>query len=112
MQSDRHFQSSDSQTQKMEAATSPSLNNPIQDPSNGDKLSDSKLISRELKVQLYLALPLIFVNLFMYGMQIVTVMFVGHVSVSALAGAALGYSFVSVTGITVIVSFFSYQFYT
>ncbi|KAL9680881.1 hypothetical protein QQ045_012661 [Rhodiola kirilowii] len=47
---------------------------------------------------------MIIVNLFIAGIQIVTIMFVGHLSVAALSGASLGYSFVSVTGISVMIA--------
>ncbi|KAL9682371.1 hypothetical protein QQ045_014167 [Rhodiola kirilowii] len=77
---------------------------PPDSSSNGSKTITRKDLISETKLQLYLALPMIIVNLFIAGIQIVTIMFVGHLSVTALSGAALGYSFVSVTGISVIIA--------
>ncbi|KAL9658889.1 hypothetical protein QQ045_018637 [Rhodiola kirilowii] len=69
---------------------------------SGDESICRKDVIAEVKLQLLLAGPIILVTVFVYGIQIVTVMFLGHLGVSALAGAALGYSFISATGISVV----------
>ncbi|CAM8934019.1 unnamed protein product [Rhodiola kirilowii] len=84
-------------------ANSPSLITPTLMADSSKPINRKDVIS-ETKLQLFLALPMIIVNLLINGMQIVTIMFVGHLSVAALSGAALGYSFVSVTGISVIIA--------
>ncbi|KAM0020977.1 putative multi antimicrobial extrusion protein [Helianthus debilis subsp. tardiflorus] len=52
----------------------------------------------EFKKQLYLAGPLITVNLLIFGLAVISLMFVGHLGELALSGASLATSFASVTG--------------
>ncbi|KAK7251705.1 hypothetical protein RIF29_35128 [Crotalaria pallida] len=52
----------------------------------------------EVKKQLWFAVPLIFVNLLPFCIQVISVMFVGHLGELALAGASIATSFASVTG--------------
>uniref|UniRef100_A0A7N0UWE9 Protein DETOXIFICATION n=1 Tax=Kalanchoe fedtschenkoi TaxID=63787 RepID=A0A7N0UWE9_KALFE len=85
----------------------PCVTIPEQAIQSGNWGSGSKPICRkdvvaEAKLQLLLAGPMILVSLFVSGLEIVTLMFVGHLGVLALAGASLGYSFMSATGILVI----------
>ena len=62
--------------------------------------------SKEAKKQLRLGGPLIAVSLLQYSLQIVSVMFTGHLGELPLSGASLGSSFASVTGLYVLVSGF------
>ncbi|XP_050223060.1 protein DETOXIFICATION 16-like [Mercurialis annua] len=52
----------------------------------------------ELKKQMSLAGPLIAVNFFQFSLQMVSVMFVGHLGELSLAGASMATSFAGVTG--------------
>ena len=61
---------------------------------------------KEAKKQLRLGGPLIAVSLLQYSLQIVSVMFTGHLGELPLSGASLGSSFASVTGFYVLVSGF------
>ena len=62
-------------------------------------------ILTELKTQLSLAGPIIAVNLLLYCLQVISVMFVGHLGELALSGASMATSFASVTGFSLLVSF-------
>ncbi|KAA8535497.1 hypothetical protein F0562_030500 [Nyssa sinensis] len=55
-------------------------------------------IFTEVKKQLLLAGPLVSVNLLLYCLQVISVMFVGHLGELALSGASMATSFASVTG--------------
>ncbi|KAM4084892.1 hypothetical protein ACJW30_08G166900 [Castanea mollissima] len=57
---------------------------------------------KEAKKQLRLGGPLIAVSLLQYSLQIVSVMFTGHLGELPLSGASLGSSFASVTGFYVL----------
>lgn len=63
-------------------------------------------IIEEAKKQLGLAVPLIAVNILQYCLQIISIMFVGHLGELALSGASMATSFASVTGFSVLVSSF------
>lgn len=63
-------------------------------------------IVEEAKKQLWLAGPLIAVSLLQYSLQMISIMFVGHLGKLPLSGASLGTSFASVTGYSVLVSEF------
>ncbi|XVE58819.1 hypothetical protein DITRI_Ditri04bG0199600 [Diplodiscus trichospermus] len=62
----------------------------------GKKLFD------EVKKQLWLAGPLIAVSLFQYCIQMISVMFVGHLGELALSGASMATSFATVTGFSLL----------
>ncbi|XWS60910.1 hypothetical protein CRYUN_Cryun07bG0079000 [Craigia yunnanensis] len=53
-------------------------------------------IIEELKKQLWLAGPLICESLLLYCVQVISVMFVGHLGAVALASASLGTSFAAI----------------
>ncbi|XP_050223056.1 protein DETOXIFICATION 16-like isoform X2 [Mercurialis annua] len=55
-------------------------------------------IITELKKQMRLAGPLIAVSFFQYSLQMISVMFVGHLGELSLAGASMATSFAGVTG--------------
>ncbi|KAG6759571.1 hypothetical protein POTOM_036054 [Populus tomentosa] len=56
----------------------------------------------EAKKQLWLAGPLIAVSLLQYCLQVISIMFVGHLGELALASASMACSFASVTGFSVL----------
>ncbi|CAL5385397.1 unnamed protein product [Camellia sinensis] len=60
-------------------------------------------ILTELKKQLSLAGPIIVVNLLLYCLQVISVMFVGHLGELPLFGASTATSFASVTGFSLLV---------
>ncbi|KAM6579527.1 hypothetical protein CsatA_003301 [Cannabis sativa] len=60
-------------------------------------------IVAEVKQQLKLAGPLICVNLLTYSLQVISVMFVGHLGELPLAGASMATSFASVTGFSLLI---------
>ncbi|KAM6579528.1 hypothetical protein CsatA_003302 [Cannabis sativa] len=60
-------------------------------------------IVAEVKQQLKLAGPLICVNLLTYSLQVISVMFVGHLGELSLAGASMATSFASVTGFSLLI---------
>ncbi|XVF09518.1 hypothetical protein REPUB_Repub07fG0100300 [Reevesia pubescens] len=59
-------------------------------------------VMKEVKQQLRLAGPLFVVGLLQYSLQVISVMFVGHLGVLPLSGAAIATSFASVTGFNVL----------
>jgi len=61
-------------------------------------------VVEEARKQLWLAGPLIAVSLLQYSLQMISIMFVGHLGKLPLSGASLGNSFASVTGYSVLVS--------
>lgn len=67
----------------------------------------------EVKRQVRLAGPIISVNLLTFLMQVISVMFVGHLGELALSGASMATSFAAVTGFSIMVILFSLilQFY-
>ena len=78
---------------------------------NGAKREE---ILGEVKKQLKLAGPLMSVNVLLYSLQAISVMFVGHLGELALSGASMATSFASVTGLSLIVSnmdFFYFLFF-
>lgn len=50
-----------------------------------------------------LAGPLVTVNFFIFLLQVISVMFVGHLGELALSGASMATSFASVTGLSLLV---------
>ena len=62
-----------------------------------------KMIMREIKKQLKLAGPLMAVNFMLFSLQVVSVMFVGHLGQLPLSGASVATSFASVTGLSLLV---------
>lgn len=64
---------------------------------------DAGGILAEVKRQLWLAGPLIAVSLLHYSIQVISVMFVGHLGELPLSGASMATSFANVTGFSVLV---------
>ncbi|XP_073154543.1 protein DETOXIFICATION 16-like [Henckelia pumila] len=56
----------------------------------------------EVKKQLWLAGPLVLVSLLQFCLQLISLMFVGHLGELALSGASMATSFSSVTGFTLL----------
>lgn len=66
--------------------------------------------TNEVKKQLWLAGPLVLVSLLQFCLQLISLMFVGHLGELALSGASMATSFSSVTGFTLLVSYlFQYR---
>ncbi|GMH21389.1 hypothetical protein Nepgr_023231 [Nepenthes gracilis] len=61
-----------------------------------------KVVTEEVKKQLWLAGPLIIVNLLLFSLQLISVMFVGHLGQLSLSGASMATSFASVTGFSLL----------
>lgn len=63
-----------------------------------------KDITEEVKKQLWLAVPMIFASVFQHSLQMISLMFIGHMNDEVLlAGAALANSVTSVFGYSVLV---------
>lgn len=60
-------------------------------------------ITEEVRRLLGLALPLIAVSILQYCLQIISIMFVGHLGELPLSSASMATSFASVTGFSVLV---------
>ena len=87
-----------------------SLNSPLIQISKENEFSFDRERSshekffEEMKKQLWLAGPLITVNLLLYCLQVISLMFVGHLGKLALSGASMATSFASVSGFSILVS--------
>ena len=68
-----------------------------------DERENDKTVKEEVKKQLWLAGPLISVNLMLNSLQLISIMFVGHLGELPLSGASMANSFASVTGFSVMV---------
>ncbi|GAB2289772.1 Protein DETOXIFICATION 16 [Dionaea muscipula] len=62
-----------------------------------------KVVVEEVKKQLWLAGPLIMVNLLLLSLQLISLMFVGHLGQLPLSGASMATSFASVTGFSLLI---------
>ena len=60
-------------------------------------------VVKEVNKQLWLAGPLFTVGLLQYSLQVISVMFVGHLGELPLSGASMASSFASVTGFNLLV---------
>ncbi|KAJ3670496.1 hypothetical protein LUZ60_010820 [Juncus effusus] len=65
----------------------------------GRSWAERAIDTEEAKKQLVLALPMILTNMSYYGITLVSVMFAGHLGDTELAGATLGNSWGTVTGL-------------
>ncbi|KAK1420896.1 hypothetical protein QVD17_22857 [Tagetes erecta] len=74
-----------------------------QELGNGVRIYSKDEIFSEFKKQLYLAGPLIIINLLIFGLSMISLMFVGHLGELALSGASMATSFASVTGTSLMV---------
>ncbi|KAK6122320.1 hypothetical protein DH2020_043940 [Rehmannia glutinosa] len=80
---------------------SPDFHGEQNDNEDGDGSGTNGFIE-EGKRQLSLALPLIAVNMLQYCLQVISVMFVGHLGELPLSSASMATSFASVTGFSVL----------
>ncbi|XP_078170141.1 protein DETOXIFICATION 16-like isoform X2 [Carex rostrata] len=62
----------------------------------------SRSLLDEVQKQLYLAGPLILVSLLQYSLQVISLMFAGHLGELSLSGASVATSFANVTGFSVL----------
>ncbi|RWR90834.1 protein DETOXIFICATION 16 isoform X1 [Cinnamomum micranthum f. kanehirae] len=69
---------------------------------NLGKGNQKREIKQEVKKQLWLAGPLIGVSVLQYSLQVISVMFVGHLGELALSSASLATSFATVTGFSLL----------
>ncbi|XP_021727331.1 protein DETOXIFICATION 16-like isoform X1 [Chenopodium quinoa] len=76
---------------------------------NGDKEGSDiesqnwkKAAIEEVKKQVWLAGPLISVNLMLFSLQLISIMFVGHLGELSLAGSSMATSFATVTGFSLL----------
>ena len=74
---------------------------------NKPEAIERREILDEVRKQLWLSGPLISVSLLNYCLQVISVMFVGHLGELALSGASMATSFASVTSFSLLVSLFS-----
>ncbi|XP_057487210.1 protein DETOXIFICATION 16-like [Actinidia eriantha] len=65
---------------------------------NNESRSDSSEISAELSKQVQLAGPLVVVSLLQYSLQMISLMFIGHLGELSLSSASMASSFAGVTG--------------
>jgi hypothetical protein len=72
---------------------------------NNKKEEDRRDLVEEVKKQLWLSGPLISVTLLNFGINLISVMFVGHLGELPLSGASMATSFASVTGFSLLVCF-------
>nr|KYP61471.1 Protein TRANSPARENT TESTA 12 [Cajanus cajan] len=70
---------------------------------NNKRVLERGEIFEEIKLQLWLAGPLISVGLLNFCIQLISVMFVGHLGELALSGASMATSFSSVTGFSLLI---------
>ncbi|KAF9592456.1 hypothetical protein IFM89_014946 [Coptis chinensis] len=87
--------------------TNPCLETPLLVKTQENSLGYKKSLLRanivaEVKKQLWLAGPLIAVNLLLFSLQVISVMFVGHLGELALSGASMATSIASVTGFSLL----------
>eukprot|EP01018_Ginkgo_biloba_P009073 Gb_02019 [translate_table: standard] len=70
-----------------------------------------KIDRKELKEQMKIAVPMIIANVLQYSINLVSVMFAGHLGEEELAGASLANSWALVTGYVLMVNIsFSFSF--
>lgn len=75
-----------------------------EDDDEDEQSCKSEGFMEEAKLQLGLAIPLIVVNMLQYCLQVISLMFVGHLGELQLSSASMATSFASVTGFSVLVS--------
>jgi len=72
---------------------------------------ERKDVVEEVKKQLWLSGPLITVTLLNFCLNVISVMFVGHLGELALSGASMATSFASVTGFSLLVCYYCFPSY-
>ncbi|WJX25604.1 Protein DETOXIFICATION 16 [Trifolium repens] len=81
-----------------------SLNSPliVEETKQNNKEEERRELVEEVKKQLWLSGPLISVTLLNFGINLISVMFVGHLGELSLSGASMATSFASVTGFSLL----------
>ncbi|XP_061988300.1 protein DETOXIFICATION 16-like [Rosa rugosa] len=74
----------------------------LEEERSHEKWFKKEEVVEEVKKQLWLAGPLISVSILQYSIQIIAVMFVGHLGELSLSGATMALSFTSVTGFSLL----------
>lgn len=82
----------------------------VEETKQNTKEEDRRELIEEVKKQLWLSGPLISVSILNFGINLISVMFVGHLGELALSGASMATSFASVTGFSLLVSFYLITF--
>lgn len=82
----------------------PMMQNSEENGVRRDGRNRRKVVFEEVTKQLWLAGPMISVSLLQYSLQVISVMFVGHLGELSLSGASMATSFASVTGFSLLVS--------
>lgn len=67
---------------------------------NGEKWEE---VITEVKKQMGLAGPLVLVSFLQYSLQLISIMFIGHLGELQLSGASMAFSFAGVTGFSLLV---------
>ncbi|KAG6705679.1 protein DETOXIFICATION 16-like [Carya illinoinensis] len=88
--------------------TMASLESPLMPIAQGKVLESRKGFNKEdiiaeVKKQLWISGPLVLVNLSVNGLQVISIMFVGHLGELALAGASMASSFATATGFSLLI---------
>ncbi|XP_059303425.1 protein DETOXIFICATION 16-like [Lycium ferocissimum] len=73
----------------------------VDDTRNNGGFSKEQIVE-EVKKQVWLAGPLVSVTLLQFSLQLIAIMFVGHLGELPLSGASMATSFTSVTGISLL----------
>lgn len=68
---------------------------------NGERWNEE--VVREIKKQMGLAGPLVLVSFLQYSLQLISIVFVGHLGELQLSGASMAFSFAGVTGFSLLV---------
>ncbi|CAK8534215.1 unnamed protein product [Lathyrus sativus] len=74
----------------------------VEETNQNSKEEDRRELIKEVKKQLWLSGPLISVSLLNFGINLISVMFVGHLGELTLSGASMATSFASVTGFSLL----------
>lgn len=77
------------------------LSAPQKNANNGSLVRKNEIVMEAMK-QIKLAGPLMAVNFLLFSLQVISVMFVGHLGELPLAAASVATSFASVTGLSLL----------
>ncbi|KAI5441542.1 protein DETOXIFICATION 16 isoform X2 [Lathyrus oleraceus] len=74
----------------------------VEETKQNSKEEDKRELIEEVKKQLWLSGPLVSVSLLNFGIDLISVMFVGHLGELTLSGASMATSFATVTGFSLL----------
>ncbi|CAL5186627.1 unnamed protein product [Lathyrus oleraceus] len=74
----------------------------VEETKQNSKEEDRRELIEEVKKQLWLSGPLVSVSLLNFGIDLISVMFVGHLGELTLSGASMATSFATVTGFSLL----------